>query len=203
MTWTPLATISVTQDWQYTPIIAPDLGYVRLKFATAGIPLWIAQADITNPNDVLFWDDRRFIVPPHSKIFEFEAPPFFDDRVLAVRLPIFSTSWDIQFEVSDMPTSRAPVTIQPVVSNTVNAASVAAATTSTSLLAANANRKGASITNNSTALLYVELGATASTTAYTVWLGQGDMYELPVAYTGAISGIWAAANGNALVREFV
>ena len=102
-----------------------------------------------------------------------------------------------------MPISRGPVVITPVSSATVNATSVAASITSVSLLAVNANRKSASITNNSTATLYVELGATASSSAFTVALGTGDMYELPIAYTGAISGIWTAADGNALVREFV
>ena len=57
MTWNPIATIAANQDWQFTPIIAPELGYVRLKFATSGVPVWIAQADTSDPNDVMFWVD--------------------------------------------------------------------------------------------------------------------------------------------------
>lgn len=79
--------------------------------------------------------------------------------------------------------------------------SVTASTGSVSLLAANTLRKGATITNASTATLYVEFGATASATAYTVQMGAGDYYEVPANYTGAISGIWSAVNGSALVRE--
>ncbi len=74
-------------------------------------------------------------------------------------------------------------------------------TDSVSLLAANYNRKGTTIWNKSTANLYVELGATASTWAFTARVGAGGYYEVPFTYTGVISGIWDAANGSALVRE--
>lgn len=74
---------------------------------------------------------------------------------------------------------------------------------SVALLAANSNRKGAAIWNNSTGQLYVELGSVASTAAYTAKLEAGGYYEVPFGYTGAISGIWSNTNGNALVREFV
>jgi hypothetical protein len=50
--------------------------------------------------------------------------------------------------------------------------------------------------------LYLELGATAGASAFTARLGAGGYYEVPFTYTGAISGIWDAANGSALVREF-
>lgn len=55
--------------------------------------------------------------------------------------------------------------------------------------------------NNSTANLYVELGATATTSAFTARVSAGGYYEVPFTYTAAISGIWDAANGSALLRE--
>ena len=84
--------------------------------------------------------------------------------------------------------------------------SVASVITSVTLLAANTARAGATIYNNSTSVLYVELGATASLTAFTVVLaaisgGIGGYYEVPFGYRGVISGIWPVANGNANVRE--
>ncbi|WP_445626639.1 hypothetical protein [Nostoc sp. DSM 114167] len=78
---------------------------------------------------------------------------------------------------------------------------VASSTTSVTILAANSNRKGATIWNDSTAILYLELGATATTGAFTAKLFASGYYEVPFNYTGVISGIWSAANGNALVRE--
>ncbi|MCV3213021.1 hypothetical protein OGM63_05680 [Plectonema radiosum NIES-515] len=96
----------------------------------------------------------------------------------------------------------AQVTVTPSTSGTVAATSVTASTSSVSILAANLARKGTTIWNNSTANLYVELGATASTSAFTARVGASGYYEVPFTYTGAISGIWDAVNGSALVREF-
>jgi len=94
------------------------------------------------------------------------------------------------------------VTVTPSTSATATPTSVASSATSVSLLAANSSRKGSTIWNNSTANLYVEFGATASTTAFTARLGAGGYYEVPFTYTGTVSGIWDAVNGSALVREF-
>lgn len=82
--------------------------------------------------------------------------------------------------------------------------SVASLASSVSVLASNVARKGATVFNDSTAILYLLLvtGGTASTTAYTVQLVAGAYYEVPFGYTGALIGIWAAANGNARVTEF-
>lgn len=77
--------------------------------------------------------------------------------------------------------------------------------TSVTILAANAQRKGASITNASTAILYLNLtGATATTTtAYHVALNQNDYFEVPFGYTGLITGIWASdAGGSANMVEY-
>lgn len=70
------------------------------------------------------------------------------------------------------------------------------------LKAANANRKGLMVFNDSTANLFLTFAGAASATVYTVKLAAGALFELPVpVYTGAISGIWDAANGNAIVTE--
>lgn len=77
------------------------------------------------------------------------------------------------------------------------------------ILAANGARQGASITNDSAAILYLLLGTgTASSTNFTVELYAGDYYELPLnrhgCYTGEIRGIWDSdSTGSARVTEFV
>lgn len=83
---------------------------------------------------------------------------------------------------------------------------VASSATSVTLLAANAARIGAQITNDSSALLYIKYGTTASTTSYTVVLAGAasapfSYFEVPAGYTGRIDGIWASATGNARVTE--
>lgn len=81
---------------------------------------------------------------------------------------------------------------------------VASAAVSTSLLASNASRKGATITNTDVNTLYLDLsGGTASATSYTLQLPSGGYYEVPYGYTGPITGIWAAdGTGYALITEF-
>lgn len=97
----------------------------------------------------------------------------------------------------------ASVTVPPSISTTATPTSVTANTTSVAFLAANSARKGTTIWNNSTASLYVELGTTATTSVFTARVAAGGYYEIPFTYTGAISGIWDANNGNALIREFI
>ena len=74
-------------------------------------------------------------------------------------------------------------------------------TSNVTLKAINLARLGLSIHNDSTQILYVKLGTTATTTDYTVRMSAQDHYEVPFGYTGRIDGIWASANGNAYVTE--
>lgn len=97
----------------------------------------------------------------------------------------------------------ATVTVTMPTSSASTSTSVTSATTSATVLAANSNRKGATIWNNSTANLYIDFDASASTSDFAVIIAAGGYYELPFDYTGVISGIWSAANGNALVRELI
>lgn len=74
--------------------------------------------------------------------------------------------------------------------------------TSTTVLAANANRLGATVHNDSTASLYLKFGATASATSFTIKIEPDGYYEVPFGYTGIIDGIWTAdASGAARVTE--
>lgn len=87
-------------------------------------------------------------------------------------------------------------------------ASVASSASAVTILAASTAREGATITNDSTAILYLLLGAgTASSSVYTVQMagtggGTPAYYEVPYGFTGIITGIWASATGNARVTSF-
>src|ERR1019366_9147686 len=98
-----------------------------------------------------------------------------------------------------------PVVVAPLLSGTATSSNVASSATNVELLAANAARKGATIYNDSTQVLYVKLGTTASTSSYAVQLAAagnlGSYYEIPFGYTGEIDGVWASANGNARIVE--
>jgi hypothetical protein len=92
---------------------------------------------------------------------------------------------------------------QVKLSATGTQSNVAGSATDVTILAANANRLMAAILNDSTAVLYLLIGAgTSSATVHTVQLAAGDYYEVPGRYTGVIKGIWASAAGAARVTEF-
>jgi hypothetical protein len=74
---------------------------------------------------------------------------------------------------------------------------------STQLLASTAGRKAAFFFNDSTAIAYLKLGTTATTSDFTVKMAAGGFYELPQpVYTGRIDCIWASdASGAMRITE--
>jgi hypothetical protein len=81
-------------------------------------------------------------------------------------------------------------------------ANVASSATNVTLFAANAAAKGRMVHNDSTAVLYVKFGATATSSSYTVKMAADSYYEFPEpVYTGIVDGIWASANGAARCTE--
>lgn len=82
---------------------------------------------------------------------------------------------------------------------------VTSAAADTLILEANDSRKGATIYNESTAILYLTLSKVAATvTVYSVQLAAGANFVLREnEYIGQVRGIWAAANGAAMITEFV
>ena len=96
---------------------------------------------------------------------------------------------------------------------TPNHSSVAASTSSVTILAGNARRRGATIQNTSTGVLYLRFGGSAATatTGHSVRLGSNERYDLPAfdagnardaVYTGQITGIWSNTDGQANVSEW-
>lgn len=80
--------------------------------------------------------------------------------------------------------------------------SVAAATSSTTLLVATGNRGGALFVNDSTSQAYLKLGTGASSTSFTALVAPNGYYQLdfPI-YTGQITAIWTTATGFMRITE--
>lgn len=97
-----------------------------------------------------------------------------------------------------------------LVSATAVVTTVASSATVITLKAANVDRMGLSVYNNSTQRLFIKFGTGASTIDYSVVLGPldststGDYWEHPQGYiyTGIVTGCWFSANGSAHVTEF-
>jgi hypothetical protein len=104
--------------------------------------------------------------------------------------------WDkLRGDILGLHVSRSATSATATLSNVSGSAS------SVTLLALNAARKGASIYNDSTAILYVKFGTTASATSFTVKMAADAHYEVPFGFTGRIDGIWASATGAARITE--
>ena len=102
-------------------------------------------------------------------------------------------------DVADADGARLP--IKPHMAATATRTSVADSATTGTILASNAARKGAVITNDSTAILYLALGTgPATTTDYSTRIGTDETYNVPACFTGIITGIWASDPGTGAAR---
>lgn len=94
-----------------------------------------------------------------------------------------------------------PLPTKEIRSATPSQTSPSVGVASTSILAANASRLGATIYNEGSAICYMKLGSTASLTSYTLQIASGGYYEVPFGYTGAIDGITSASTAQLRVTE--
>jgi hypothetical protein len=86
---------------------------------------------------------------------------------------------------------------------TATTANVASSNTNVTLFAASSSTNARLVYNDSTQVLYLKFGATASTSSYTVQIASQGYYEFPQpVYDGQVDGIWAAANGNARLTSW-
>lgn len=155
----------------------------------------VGDADVANGNPVPVSDAGSSLTVDAVNL-DIRDLTSVSDSVSAVQ----SGTWTIQ------PGNTANTTawlVKEQRSSTATLSNVASSASSVTLLSSNANRLNATIFNDSTQVLYVKFGATASATSYTVQIAANGYYELPVSniYTGIIDGIWASANGNARVTE--
>jgi len=84
--------------------------------------------------------------------------------------------------------------------------SVSGSASSVALFAANGAARQRMVFNDSTAVLYLKYGTTASTASYTAQIPAGGYFELPgnsvaALYQDVVHGIWSAATGAALCTE--
>ena len=207
MSWQLLTQIAPSIEWQVSP--STNGGIFRLTFQS---PPPLAEIRIGQCSNGLLWVEPETIVVSRLAQLIHLLPPegLPEERQIAIRLSsrdFQEPGWIVNLEVEDtlMPLTR---NTGSQVASTVNATTVVSTKDAsnnpinTQLLAANANRKGFAITNLS-GTLYLELGATATSAAYTAVLYPGDYYESPFNYVGVVAGLWSIGTGSALVREFM
>lgn len=193
-TLTPLATVAVTQSgsWTVTANAGTDLNTSALALESGGNLAAIATSTAILDD----WDESdrakvNLIVGQAGIAAGTGTDGATVPRVtLATNVPLPAGTNNI----GDVDVASTPK------SGTATVTTVADTGTSAQLLAANASRLGATIENDSSAVLYVKLGTTASATDYTVRMVQYSYYEVPYGYTGRIDGIWASDPGDGAAR---
>lgn len=92
-----------------------------------------------------------------------------------------------------------------VPARTPTTTSIASSAASVLILAANVDRKGLSIANNSTSALRLAFNAAATTANAFIVLQPKSfiLFDQQLIVTNAIYGIWESANGTAQATEFV
>lgn len=131
-------------------------------------------------------------------------PTSLGQKTMANSLAVVVASDQTVIPISDNSSSLTvdgSVTANPTRPATATSSNVGSSATNVTLLASNANRLGATVYNDSTQILYLKLGATASATSHTLQMAAASYYEVPFWYTGNIDGIWASANGSARLVE--
>lgn len=98
-------------------------------------------------------------------------------------------------------TGSVTTNFDPSTSATVTPVSSSA--TVVTLAAANGSRRGLTIYNDSTKILFVKLGSGASQTDFSVKLSSQGYYETPAQYTGIVTGLWSSVNGFGYVTEIL
>lgn len=205
MAWSLFYSAKTSTKWAFTPLLDQD--WIRIRSTTPPTDGFIelAQAQTISVNEL--FDIRTLKARPESELLYLPKPPTFKYRRLGFRqVDPLSANWTFRIEVNTMPLAFAFASSAPLSSSSVNLTTVVSADTKTTILAANPERKGASIHNESTATLLIDFipaAGTVSETQFGVKLPAQAYYELPYGYTGQIMGIWDAVDGNALVREFV
>jgi len=164
-------------------VITSGAGYSIGDHVTA--TMWWNVANITNPAFLIAayynWDTGLEISPNIAHLSQVQEDSLTNTQLIAATLTTKSL---------------------PLISDTPS--SVASSATSVMLISANTNRRSLTIYNNSTAILYVCFGETATQAGAKVPISAGGFYEMPFpVYVGVISGIWESANGNASIYEGV
>ena len=95
------------------------------------------------------------------------------------------------------------VTTTAEINATATVTAVSSSTSVVTIQAANGNRRGLTVYNDSSKILFLKLGTAASQTDFSVKLSSQGYYEVPSNYVGIVTGLWNQQNGFAYVTEIL
>ena len=184
-----------------TSLIALLPGSLGQKARAASLAVTLSSEDITALTPVTGLTDAQL-----------RATPVPVSGTVTANTGLSQPLTDAQLRASAVPVSLASVPTHAVTGSgtfttketratTPTQTSVSVTNTNTVVLASNVNRLGATMYNEGSATCYLKLGATATTSAYTVQMASGGYYEVPYGYTGAIDGITSASTAQLRITE--
>jgi hypothetical protein len=203
MVWTThLETFLLSGLWQFAPASNAELyrfSIVSGDFNPSGIGRYeVGQFDTDGSGYAL----KSYRTEPFGLIVPCPKPKFFETQRLGFRVPIGFNPFTLKIEVNDMPFSTSGNAISAT--NATNQVIAASSTANVTLAAPDPDAKLYSFQNTSNKSLFIKYGDNATLANYDVEVKTGVIYEMPVEFTGAINGIWAAsATGGVKVVKYV
>lgn len=195
---TTLMGVSTADGVTATPVeVDPTTGALVTSATLIVGDIEIGAVELKNGTD----DTRATITASNAlKVDGSAAPQPITDNSSSITVdapvstPVFVRLSDGSAAIATMPTKETRSTIPTQTSPSVT-------NVNTSILVSNANRLGATIYNEGTAICYLKLGTTATISSYSCQIASGGYYEVPFAYTGAIDGITSASTAQLRVAE--
>lgn len=114
-----------------------------------------------------------------------------------------STLTDV-VQVSNVVQISGSITAAARSSSSATNTSFAASLSDQLIAAASTDRVGVSVTNAPTSdgYLYLNMGAVALTSSYSVVLWPGSCWESPYGYVGSVHGVFTTTTGSCFVTEY-
>ena len=206
--WQSLGTFGLIKDgqWNYTPEINSAFEAYRLRHNlisdSSRFELGcIVTISTKSGQETNIFDPKTFSYRNEPQIFNLPTLPkelIQNPKIGLKRIDNTDLIWNIEVEA-----------FIPVVSSNkygssiVLPSNVESSTEYAPLLAANPNRLGATIRNQSESRLFIDFNSEVDDDIFAVELLPDAYYELPFGYTGVVCGRWLLANGIAVIREFV
>jgi hypothetical protein len=209
MPFSPLCTISLTENWQLTPITTAN--YFRLKYdANFGFGnVILAQAQVSQSGLELLGTFRFSLKGQAADIAQLEVPQIFDPalRCLAIRgigprnQPGKILTLTIEENHMILNPSGGVQTSREKKTDFLPSDNA-----SREMVPANADRNGGIIFNKTTKPLWIGFGVNAEKSSPHKILANGQM-DITAGYTGTINGIFESADvtpgSKAIVMEMV
>jgi hypothetical protein len=108
-TWVQVAQITLTKDWQFTPVTAGQFFRVRHVQGRRVFSGWVVQADISNPASPTLAEARALFCKEQSDLYEFPIPVAFGARAIGVkRLDDSLVPWVVAVDVLSFDVGENP-----------------------------------------------------------------------------------------------